>query len=246
MKIKNIKLKVIWGSFIVIGFMCGIVYMVYVGILIPNKLFIKSDSVIGCDVSRYQGITQWEKLSAQGISFCFIKATEGSTYIDSFFETNWEQAYQTDLYIGAYHFFSFESPGDVQAKHFEEVVKKNEKMLPPVVDVEFYGGYNEKNVNIETIRYELNQFISSIKETYGTAPIIYTTPEAYDCLINGYYDECLLWIRSILTYPRINREWSFWQYTNREQLEGYSGSEKYIDMNVFSGSEQDLSDLCLQ
>ena len=156
------------------------------------------------------------------------------------FEVNWEQAAQTNLYIGAYHFFSFESPGNTQAQHFFETVKKKEKMLPPVVDVEFYGGYNEKNVDIETIRHELNQFISSIKENYGVNPIIYTTPEMYRCLIDVNYEDCLLWIRSILTYPIIDRKWSFWQYTNREQLIGYDGNEKYIDMNVFSGNKQML------
>ena len=138
MRIKNLKLKVIIGLCIVIGFTCGIIYLLYVGILIPNKLFIKSDSIIGCDVSRYQGTIQWEKLPEQGISFSFIKATEGSTYIDPFFETNWEQASQTDLYIGAYHFFSFESSGNVQAQHFGEVVKKNKIMMGVYYGLEVY------------------------------------------------------------------------------------------------------------
>ena len=37
------------------------------------------------------------------------------------------------------------------------------------------------------------------------------------------------------------REWTFWQYTNRERLEGYQGEERFIDMNVFRGSEEDFA-----
>ena len=223
---------------------CGIVYMVYMGILIPNKLiYIRNDDIIGCDVSRYQGEIQWGKLSDQGISFTFIKATEGSSYIDPNFKANWEQAAQTELYIGAYHFFSFESPGTSQAKHYSSIVENKDKMLPPVIDVEFYGSYREENIDPEVIRAELNQFISIIREEYGVYPIIYTTQEAYRFFIDGYYEDCPLWIRSILTPPRINREWTFWQYTNRERLEGYNGDEPYIDMNVFCGDEQMLKNM---
>ena len=60
---------------------------------------------------------------AEVISFAFIKATEGSTYVDPNFKTNWEQAAQTELYMGAYHFFSFESPGMSQAEHFSRIVE---------------------------------------------------------------------------------------------------------------------------
>ena len=36
------------------------------------------------------------------------------------------------------------------------------------------------------------------------------------------------------------RQWTFWQYTDKEQLDGYSGEEKYIDMNVFNGTKEDF------
>ena len=89
-----------------------------------------------------------------------------------------------DEYIGAYHFFSFESPGMSQAKHFSGIVENKNRMLPPVIDVEFYGDYREENIDPEVIRTELDQFISVIREEYGVFPIIYTTQEAYRFLIN--------------------------------------------------------------
>ena len=35
-------------------------------------------------------------------------------------------------------------------------------------------------------------------------------------------------------------DWIFWQYSNRMRLDGYDGEEKYIDMNVFYGSEEEF------
>ena len=36
------------------------------------------------------------------------------------------------------------------------------------------------------------------------------------------------------------RAWTFWQYSNRGKLNGYNGKEKFIDMNVFKGSEEEF------
>ena len=43
------------------------------------------------------------------------------------------------LAVGAYHFFSFDSSGKDQLAHFIQCLPDREGMLPPAVDVEFYG-----------------------------------------------------------------------------------------------------------
>lgn len=231
------------GTGAILIFMISTACMIYSGILIPNKWFIGKNDIIGCDVSRYQGDIDWDILSGQGISFAYIKATEGSSYIDPEFEENWSQASETDLAIGAYHFFSFESPGKIQAEHFLEVTDTEQSALIPAVDVEFYGSFHEANTDGAKIRKELDSFIQVIEEQYGLKPVIYTTKEAYHHLIKGRYEDCPLWIRSVLTRPGLDREWTLWQYTSRERLPGYKGPERYIDMNVFHGTISDFADL---
>ena len=51
-----------------------------------------------------------------------------------------------------------------------------------------------------------------------------------------------IWIRSVYGKPDASVKWTFWQFSNRHVLDGYSGTERYIDMNVFSGSEADFYD----
>src|SRR5690554_2762523 len=48
--------------------------------------------VHGTDVSKYQGEIQWHELKRSGISFAFIKATEGGDRVDDFFHRNWQGA----------------------------------------------------------------------------------------------------------------------------------------------------------
>ena len=40
-------------------------------------------------------------------------------------------------------------------------------------------------------------------------------------------------------------DWYLWQYLNRGELEGYSGGEQYIDLNVFN-KDHSLEDLIVK
>lgn len=49
-------------------------------------------------------------------------------------------------------------------------------------------------------------------------------------------------IRNVYYPPvDIGWEWQFWQYSDREELEGMTGSESCIDLNVFSGNQEEFA-----
>ena len=62
-------------------------------------------SIKGIDVSHHQNNVEWEKVKKSGISFAFIKATEGAWFKDSKFNTNINQAKKNGIYVGAYHYY---------------------------------------------------------------------------------------------------------------------------------------------
>lgn len=216
--------------------------LLYNGILVLNTPSKSRYPVRGVDVSAYQGLIDWEVLASQDITFAFMKATEGSSFTDKYFEKNYEQAQKTDLRIGAYHFFSYDSPGATQAEHFINTVEKCETMLPPVIDLEFYGDYRNNPPDQAVVREELDNMISILKEHYHMDPIIYATQKSYSLYLEGAYDNCDIWIRNVFTTPLLpDRKWTFWQYTDKARLDGYSGEEKYIDMNVFNGTKEEFA-----
>ena len=92
--------------------------LIYHGVILLNSPSETEYPVRGVDVSSYQGEIDWGVLSAQDLDFAFIKATEGSSMVDHGFASNFSEAQKCDISVGAYHFFSYDSPGvDVLAVH---------------------------------------------------------------------------------------------------------------------------------
>lgn len=217
-------------------------------LILINKLFVNEEKeIIGVDISSYQGDVDVEKLKNQGIKFIYIKATEGSTHEDLYFKKNWESAKENELLAGAYHFFSFDSSGKGQALNFINAMGDNiEGRLIPAVDIEYYGNY-KNNISKDDIIKELKDFLDELENKYDVKPIIYTTPKFYNNYLKDDFKEYKMWISSLFipinfTY---NGNWYIWQYINKGKLDGYKGSEKYIDLNVIN-KKYNLEDLIVE
>lgn len=227
----------------------AVALLFYTGVFQINHVSSEEYPVRGVDVSEYQGQIDWQLLQKQDISFAFIKATEGSSYIDPQFANNWKDAAKTNLKIGAYHFFSFESESATQAENFISAVPVLQGGLPPVVDVEFYGKFINAPPEAQAVVAELRTMLTLLEEHYGVKPILYFTEKSYELYIkDNFADDYILWARSVYGTVKYMPEnaWTFWQYSNRTKLSGYNGVEPYIDMNCFAGNEQEFLRFCLQ
>ena len=94
---------------LIVAFCLAVCFLIYNGVILLNNPSLNEYPVRGVDVSSYQGQINWDILSKENISFAFIKATEGSGRQDKYFKNNLENALKTNLSVGAYHFFSFDS-----------------------------------------------------------------------------------------------------------------------------------------
>ena len=121
---------------------------------------------------------------------------------------------------------------------------KEEGMLSPVVDIEFYGDRFYNKPDVEETRKQLQSLLDRLEEYYGVKPLIYATESSYSTYIRGAFDEYPLWIRNIYFSPNMGMpgKWTFWQYDSDAKLQGYSGEEEHIDLNVFYGSEKEWTD----
>lgn len=225
---------------------CALIFLVLAFFILnktirPNLLFADKYEIRGVDVSHYQGDIDWPQMADENIDFAYIKATEGSSHIDEKFHENWADIAQTDLYYGAYHFFSFDSAGETQAQNYIAAVGSLDGKLIPAVDIEYYGDKErlKKELDCEAITRELDILLRALEEEYHVKPILYTTHSAYHDFIEGSFDAYDLWIRNVYYTPDIGMKerWTYWQYTDRAEFDAYSGDEQYIDMNVFVGSQ---------
>lgn len=208
-------------------------------ILLPQEAAPRQWEAFGVDVSVYQGSVNWPVLAAQGVDFAFMKATEGSSLQDTRFSENWSNAQAAGIRVGAYHFFSYDSPGETQADNFIDAVPVTAGALPPVVDIEFYGDNLNDPPDKAAVHAILNPLLSRLEEHYGQKPILYVTYRSYALYLREGYEDYPLWVSSPMVAP-LGMDWSFWQYSHSARLEGYSGAEQRIDLNVFRGSEEEL------
>ena len=207
------------------------------GIPIPNEY-----EIHGIDVSKYQQTISWQAvrdMQVRGIriGFAFIKATEGNNNTDSHFRRNWKKAREAGIARGAYHFFIASRDGRTQAQNFIDRVELQSGDLPPVLDVE-----NHFNMSPTVIRREVKEWLDVVEEYYGITPIIYTNVDFYEKFLKGFFDEYPLWVAHYLQphQPRISREWSFWQHSERGRVNGILSK---VDFNVFNGDSLDFRSL---
>ena len=241
---KKTVIIILLCCFFAVIFAGAVFLLVWNGIIPLNATADEKYPVRGVDVSHYQGEIDWEILAGQDIDFAFIKATEGSSYVDDTFEYNFSEARRAGLFVGAYHFFSFDSSAEAQAKNFTDTVEPFEGMLPPVIDFEFYGDKENDPQKKEAVCEDLDKMLEILEDRYGVKPIIYATEKTYELYLAGDYEEYDIWIRNVIIKPKMSdgRDWTFWQYTNRGLLDGYSGEEKFIDINVYFGTEKEFAD----
>lgn len=237
---KQILYTFIFLSITLVGFI-GLKYAYNSGYIRLNYPSSEQYPVHGIDISHHQKIIDWEKLDKQKVQFAFIKATEGGDFKDTRFVENWRQAKELDIAVGAYHFFTFCKDGELQALNFIGSVPKDSTNLPPIIDLEFSGNCSKENYR-DDILHEIDLYIKTIEAHYEKKVIIYTTWEFYRRYLTQNFTDNPIWIRDIQTTPKLDndREWLFWQYTNRGEIEGI---ETLVDLNVFSGTRSEFEQL---
>jgi GH25 family lysozyme M1 (1,4-beta-N-acetylmuramidase) len=200
-------------------------------------------SIQGVDVSHYQGSINWTSVKNSGKTFAFMKATEGTTYTDPTFATNWAGAKAAGLIRGAYHFGHPGSSAVDQANRFCNVVAPTHGDLQMMLDLEVTDGVSPSGVRSWVVAF-INQIVSRT----GRPGIIYTGFYFWrDSAGNGSNLNCPLFLAAYVTDPNnfVPAAWpffTFWQYTDAGTCPGISGN---VDRDAFNGSTSGLNALRL-
>ncbi len=199
--------------------------------------------VHGIDVSRWQAQIDWHTARAAGVSFAFIKATEGGDVADPLFPAHWASAAQAGVPRAAYHYYYFCRSPEEQARWFISHVPRDAAALPHVLDLEWTPRSKTctKRPDGATVRDAAERFLALLTAHYGRRPIVYTTVDFYRDTGIGQLPDTEFWLRSVAGHPDHvypGQRWTFWQYTGTGQVPGIAGP---VDINVFTGSADDWS-----
>jgi lysozyme len=116
----------------------------------------------GIDVASFQGAVDWAQVKKNAVSFTYIKATQGTSYVNPFFRADWQGAKAAGLSYGAYQFFSLCSAGLDQARSFLAVVPRDRSALPAAVDLELRGNCAARP-RASMVAAQLRAFVTAVE-----------------------------------------------------------------------------------
>ena len=191
--------------------------------VLTSNVYIAKRYVEGIDVSRYQGVIDWQRVVASNqIGYAYVKATEGESLVDRMYSKNVVEARRAGLRVGSYHFYRPNVNWKRQAKHMKKHVRMHEQDLIPIVDVEVRG-----RVNHEKFIRDLQLFVAEVERHYGCKPLLYTYQNFYNKHLVGHFDGYQWMIaRYRMEVPELSDGVNFmmWQYTDSGVMDGVNGN----------------------
>lgn len=188
----------------------------------------------GIDVSSHQDRVDWTGVKVDGVSFAYIKATEGVGFVDPKFGAFAAGAVAAGIPHGFYHFARPDTRSGTtaqtavndaqsEADAFLAVAFPKQGQLLPVLDLEIAG--LPPRLLVQWTRAWLERVTERAKVT----PVLYTYPAFWSQMGNttrfGSYP---LWIASYgVPSPRLPAGWksyTIWQYTSSGSVPGVAGS----------------------
>lgn len=193
----------------------------------------------GIDVSKYQGVIDWQKVAADGVEFAFIRVgirgygTEGKIVLDEQFAANVQGAKAAGIKVGVYFFGQAitEAEAIEEAQFVLEQIAPYEIDYPVVYDVEKVsakdGRMNQLSVE-ERTKVTLT-FLNTIKDA-GYTPMIYSNMEMLSVLIDmAQLEGVEKWYANYGTQLYFPYEYAVWQYSEKGTVDGINGE---VDMNI--------------
>lgn len=211
----------------------AVIFTVIVGSYVYDRYFAAAGlgdmsvyTVRGIDISHHNGPEiDFEAVRDAGYSFVYIKATEGTNFKDRHFVNNARRAREAGLRVGAYHFFRFDTDGEMQALNLMHSLRGYTLDLPVAIDVEEWG--NPDGEATSRIVTRMRDLFDTMHRG-GFDVIIYTNKDGYERFVKGNFDGMPLWISSFTTPPG-DIDWDVWQYSHTGTVPGVPGS---VDLNV--------------
>ena len=191
----------------------------------------------GVDISHHQDVIDWPAVARSGVSFVWIKATEGGDYLDPAFRRNWFLAGVAGLHRGAYHFVSWCRPSADQARWFAMNVPDDPDALPPVLDVEWNPESKTcpGTVPKEMALAKMRTILAAMERATGRRPIIYAPRDFFGQVMDGALSDYPLWIRGLGHAPPAEyggRPWVVWQHSETGTVPGIKGA---VDLDCAEG-----------
>lgn len=191
-------------------------------------------NVRGVAVSQTDGYLDFAALQNNGLKFAYLHATQGASYSDDYFASNYDRIAGTDMGVGVVHVFSFSSSAAAQAAYFEKMVGDDIGDLPIAIQVQYYGNYSAKTVDVQKAQAKLRALVYKLTNYYNRQCVVWSSPTVAKRLVKPVITKTPLWYDTTNTHHRAARI-MFMHYSSRVVYRQNGTRQEFAGL-VFNGS----------
>ena len=191
------------------------------------------DTLVGIDVSKWQGAIDFSKVKEAGAEFVIIRVGHqngvgGEYVLDPYFKRNIRKALDNKLKVGIY-FYSYADSKKEARKQAEWVIKQIKDYditLPIAFDFESFTLFNSMNLSL----YQLNEVAESYFSTLEDA--------GYDTMLYGSknylnaiwkYNTNKVWLAHYTDETDYDKDYMMWQLCQDGVIDGING---FVDIDI--------------
>lgn len=205
-------------------------------------------AALGIDVSKYQGVIDWEQVAASGVDFAMIRVgyrtkVNGEITADPTAKYNIQQARKYGVDVGIYFFSTAvtESEAKEEANWIAEFLKDYSISYPVAFNCEDFSDPDNRQYSLsKQQRTDIALAFLAQVEKCGYTPMFYAAKSEMEAdsqwqvsRIEGNY---LIWVAAytspsdpVSAYSGYSRKHDMWQYTANGSVPGIDGA---VDLNV--------------
>lgn len=187
----------------------------------------------GIDVSAWQGRIDFPSLRQADLRIMYIKATQGTDYIDPYLKANYDGARANGYAVGFYHYLTARNEEEchAEARYFLDALGGMQSDCRMAVDLG-----NKDRLDVAAFSRLCRVFLEDVEQLSGLRGMIYASASTarHDLHDLQAYP---LWVAEYgVRQPEPNPYWTMWtgfQYSNTGRLPGIEGS---VDLDVFTNA----------
>lgn len=192
-----------------------------------------NNTLIGLDISKWQGNVDYAKLKEQGVDFVMLKIggqtkIDGEFAVDPKFYDNIEVAFANDIKVGVY-FYSYAKSVNEAIEQADWIIKKLDDYdidMPIVFDWENWNSYTKFHISFHTLNKIASSFIDRVEEL-GYEGVLYSSKYYLENI--WYNNNYTNWLAYYNDEFNGYKDYYMWQMCSNGKIDGIEG---YVDIDI--------------
>ena len=191
------------------------------------------DTLVGIDVSKWQGAIDFSKVKEAGAEFVIIRVGSqngvgGEYVLDPYFKRNIGKALDNDLKVGIY-FYSYADSKKEARKQAEWVIKQIKDYditLPIAFDFESFSSFNNMNLSLYQLNEVAESYFSTLEDK-GYDTMLYGSKNYLNAIWK--YNTNKVWLAHYTDQTDYDKDYMMWQLCQDGVIDGING---FVDIDI--------------